>query len=95
MIVLLALILGSAATLRLDGLARGYGPHARPAWLHGLETVTTRIAPFVVPDGWNWTRDPNPDGEGDGDPKNYLRFARDMDNFYRASVRVPVYPAAV
>lgn len=89
------LILGYAATLRLDALARGYGPHASPAWLHGLETVSTRMAPHVVPDGWTWTRDPNPDGEGDGDPKNYLRFARDMHNFYRASVREPVYPAAV
>ena len=47
-------------------------------------------AAAITPD-WRWSRDDTP--YVGGDPINYLKFAREMRNFYAAHVREPMFPA--
>src|SRR5687768_2180768 len=55
-----------------------------------MQPAVRAVAPAITPD-WNWRRDDTP--YVGGDPINYLKFAREMRNFYAAHVREPMFPA--
>jgi len=90
-IVLLAAVLSYAGLLRLDALFKSYGPYDRPQWLAGLQPAVRATAASLTPD-WQWRRVTVP--YVGGDPVNYLKFAREMRNFYAAHVREPGFPGA-
>ena len=88
---LLACILLYAALLRLDALFKAYGPYENPRWLAAMQPSIGWAAPAVTPD-WRWRRVASP--YAGGDPINYLKYAREMQSFYAAHVREPMFPAA-
>jgi hypothetical protein len=88
---LLACILLYSALLRLDALVTSYGPYERPQWLASVQPFVQTAAATITPD-WRWRRVETP--YVGGDPINYLKFAREMRNFYAAHVREPMFPAA-
>ncbi len=88
--ILLAGTVAYAGLLRLDALFDSYGPYEQPSWLAAIQPSVNAAAATITPN-WRWRRDPTP-YEG-GDPINYLRFAREMRNFYAAHVREPMFPA--
>jgi len=87
---LLCCILLYAALLRLDALFKSYGPYDQPRWLAAMQPAVRAAAPAMTPD-WPWRHDDTP--YVGGDPINYLKFAREMRNFYAAHVREPMFPA--
>ena len=87
---LLICILLYAALLRLDALFKSYGPYEQPQWLAAMQPAVGAAASTITPD-WPWRRDATP--YVGGDPINYLKFAREMRNFYAAHVREPMFPA--
>ena len=84
LIVLLALL------LRVDAFVGRYGHRPRPAWTHVLDGAA-RVGAALRPRSVKWTPVAVP--YVGGDPINYLRFAREMTNFYQAHVREPVFLA--
>jgi hypothetical protein len=87
---LLICILVYAALLRMDALFKSYGPYEQPQWLAAMQPAIGKAASTLTPD-WPW-RHVNTPYVG-GDPINYLKFAREMRNFYAAHVREPMFPA--
>jgi dolichyl-phosphate-mannose-protein mannosyltransferase len=87
---LLICILLYAALLRFDALFKSYGPYDQPRWLASMQPAIGAAAAAITPD-WPWSRDTTP--YAGGDPINYLKFARQMRNFYAAHVREPMFPA--
>jgi len=87
---LLCCILLYAALLRLDALFKSYGPYDQPRWLAAMQPAVGAAASAMTPD-WRWRHDDTP--YVGGDPINYLKFAREMRNFYAAHVREPMFPA--
>lgn len=87
---LLTCILLYAALLRFDALFKSYGPYQDPRWLASIEPVVRSAAAAITPD-WQWRHVAKP--YVGGDPINYLKFAREMRNFYAAHVREPLFPA--
>ena len=87
---LLICILLYAALLRLDALFKSYGPYDAPRWLAAMQAPVKAAASAMTPD-WAWRKDATP--YAGGDPINYLKFAREMRNFYAAHVREPMFPA--
>ena len=81
-----------AALLRLDAFVGKYGTLDHPAW---ARTATQTIAPVAArfrPADVQWSRVPAP--YVGGDPINYLAYARQMESFYQAHVREPVFLAS-
>ena len=87
---LLICILVYAALLRFDALFKSYGPYEQPRWLAAMQPPVRAAASRITPD-WKWGHDDTP--YVGGDPINYLKFAREMRNFYAAHVREPMFPA--
>jgi hypothetical protein len=87
---LLVCIVLYAALLRLDALFKSYGPYEQPRWLAAMQPFVRNTAAEITPN-WRWRRDDTP--YAGGDPINYLKFAREMRNFYAAHVREPMFPA--
>jgi hypothetical protein len=87
---LLICILFYAAVLRFDALFKSYGPYEEPRWLAAMQAPVSTAASAITPD-WSWRKDATP--YAGGDPINYLKFAREMRNFYAAHVREPMFPA--
>lgn len=87
---LLICILLYGALLRLDALFKSYGPYDAPRWLAAMQAPVDAAASATTPD-WAWRKDATP--YAGGDPINYLKFAREMRNFYAAHVREPMFPA--
>jgi hypothetical protein len=85
------LITAYGALLRLDALVQKYGTLDHPRWAAAVTRGAAAIAPQMRPFPGGWPREPRP-YEG-GDPLNYLRFAREMQSFYQAHVREPVFLA--
>ena len=79
-----------AALLRLDAFVGKYGPLEHPAW---ARVATHQVAPLVryIRPGVVWGRVPAP--YVNGDPINYLAYAREMQSFYQPHVREPVFLA--
>jgi hypothetical protein len=90
----LALILALGGALRLDAIMVRYGPFDRPHWLAETEIHTRdRIEGWLRPHSFSWAKIAVP--YVGGDPINYLGLGRQMTSFYAASVREPMFPAAV
>lgn len=87
---LLICILLYAALLRLDALFTSFGPYEQPRWLAAMQAPVTSAAAAITPD-WQWQKYAVP--YAGGDPITYLKFAREMRNFYAAHVREPMFPA--
>jgi hypothetical protein len=87
---LLICILLYAGLLRLDALFKSYGPYEQPRWLAAMQPAVNAAASKITPD-WRWRHVETP--YVGGDPINYLKFAREMRNFYAAHVREPMFPA--
>ena len=86
---LLTCILLYAALLRMDALFKSYGPYEQPQWLAAMQPAVGTAASTLTPD-WRWRHVDTP--YVGGDPINYLKFAREMRNFYAAHVREPMFP---
>jgi 4-amino-4-deoxy-L-arabinose transferase-like glycosyltransferase len=80
-----------AALIRLDALVEKYGTVDHPRWAAVLTTGVAPLGRRLRPFATGWSRVPQP-YEG-GDPINYLRYAREMQSFYQAHVREPVFLA--
>ena len=88
---ILACILLYGSLLRLDALFKSYGPYEHPRWLAAMQPGVRAVASTLTPD-WRWRSIVEP--YVGGDPINYLKFGREMRNFYAAHVREPGFPAA-
>jgi hypothetical protein len=89
--VLVALITIHGGLLRLESLHARYGWMERPPWVAAFEARAVPVARHLRPPQVAWG--PDPDGYVGGDPINYLAYARDMQSFYQAHVREPVFLA--
>ncbi len=87
---LAAVIVLIAIVLRADAFVGKYGQQPRPAWTHVIDGAA-RVGAALRPQSVKWTPVAVP--YVGGDPINYLRFAREMTNFYQAHVREPVFLA--
>ena len=79
--------------LRLNVLSSRYGVVDHPWWARVLTARVAPIARVLEPRIYAWPRVEQP--YAGGDPINYLRFGREMQSFYQAHVREPVFPATV
>ena len=79
------------ALLRLDPITIKYGWLPQPAWMVRVEQSLLPVSRALLPDGASWSRVDTP--YANGDPINYLKFAREMRHFYQAHVREPVFLA--
>ncbi|HXW04617.1 MAG TPA: glycosyltransferase family 39 protein [Vicinamibacterales bacterium] len=77
--------------LRYEALVTNYGWMGQPAWSSALSRVAIPTARALRPGTVHWG--PSKDPYVNGDPINYLRFAREMTHFYQAHVREPVFLA--
>jgi 4-amino-4-deoxy-L-arabinose transferase-like glycosyltransferase len=78
--------------LRYEALVANVGWMGQPRWSEALAAYALPVAKHVRPVRvlWGETRDPYVNG----DPINYLKFAREMTHFYQGHVREPVFLAA-
>ena len=90
-LALLSVILLYAGLLRFDALFKAYGPYEHPRWLAAMQQPVQSAAAALTP---NWPRRRVEQPYVGGDPINYLKFARQMRNFYAAHVREPGFPGA-
>ena len=95
----LFVIAAYGALLRLDAITSTYGPVHTPAWLHAVQQW--RVGPSVLrPDAMRWQPAPvfehrdGPPSRYRSDPYTYLRYAREMQSFYAAHRREPLFPYA-
>lgn len=77
--------------LRLDALVERYGAVESPSWARALTHAAPRWAAHLKPSAHQWRAIATP--YVGGDPINYLRYAREMQTFYQAHVREPVFLA--
>lgn len=77
--------------LRLDALVERYGAVESPSWVRALTHAAPRWAAHLKPSAHQWQPIATP--YVGGDPINYLRYAREMQTFYQAHVREPVFLA--
>ena len=91
-IILPVLVVLYGAVLRVDALTARYGPLERPAWSHALDAHARDWFGLLRPQAFGWARVANP--YVGGDPVNYIRFGKEMEHFYDAPVREPVFPFA-
>ena len=88
---LLGLIVMYGGALRLDAIIGKYGPIEGPGWIERSQAQFQEAIGHVRPAALRWTPNTNP--YVGGDPINYIRFAREMQGFYQAHVREPVFLA--
>jgi hypothetical protein len=98
-IALVALIVLYGALLRVAAITDIYGPVERPQWL-GAVQGTVAASPYLRPQALRsqptelFPHRDGPPTQYRSDPYTYLRYAREMDNFYAAHRREPLFPAA-
>jgi len=99
--VLPAIAILFATVLRLDALTGRFGQVNQPAWLQTVQRgAQTLVVKLHLPAS-NWEPEPEyPHRDGPpthyrSDPYTYLERAREMDSFYGAHYREPVFPMAV
>jgi hypothetical protein len=78
--------------LRYEALVANYAWAGQPAWSASLSRYAMPVAARLRPRQVTWGK--TSDLFTNGDPKNYLRFAREMTHFYQAHVREPVFLAS-
>ena len=87
---LVLLVVSYAGLLRFDALAQTRGPVDRPELLRELQRL--RLGDSALrPSSMRWQR---VEGRYISDPYTYLQYARDMQSFYAAHRREPVFPFA-
>jgi hypothetical protein len=86
-----ALVTLYAGLLRYEALIANYGWMGQPAWSETLQRYAIPVARALRPASIAYG--PNPKPYVNGDPINYLRYAREMKHFYQAHVREPVFLA--
>jgi hypothetical protein len=98
--LLSALVVLYAAALRVEALTMRYGPVERPAWLQSLQTdISSNVRP-LRPAGFVWEAEDlyshrdGPPTRYISDPYTYLGFARQMQSFYAAHYREPLFVAS-
>ena len=89
-LLLAVVVTAYGGLLRLDAFVQKYGPVDRPSWAHVLTHKAAPLAVFLHPSAYRWPADKPYVG---GDPINYLKYAREMRNFYQAHVREPMFLA--
>ena len=93
------LIVAYGALLRLDAITSTYGPVTSPGWLRAVQEWRTGPS-LLRPDAVRWDPAPvfshadGPPSRYRSDPYTYLRYAREMDSFYAAHRREPIFPYA-
>ncbi len=94
---LTVLVVLYGAFLRFDAITLKYGPVGRPSWLRAVQQ-TREPASLLRPAGVTWTTVPTyPHVDGPpthyaSDPYTYLEYAREMQSFYAAHRREPLFP---
>jgi len=81
-------IVAYATLLRIDAITTRYGPLEQPRWAQALQNASDRFETWQSALGWRPVDHPYVGG----DPINYIRFAKEMESFYGAHVREPVFP---
>jgi hypothetical protein len=81
----------AGALLRFDAVSSKYGWLGQPAWALRLEAALLPAVRSARPAQVPWERVES--GYAGGDPVNYLKYAREMRDFYQAHVREPVFLA--
>ena len=81
-------IVAYATLLRIDAITTRYGPLEQPRWAQALQNASDRFETWQPALGWRPVDHPYVGG----DPINYIRFAKEMESFYGAHVREPVFP---
>ena len=98
---LLAIAILFATVLRLDALTGRFGQVSQPAWLHALQRGAQTLVVMLHSPLADWKPEPEyPHRDGPptryrSDPYTYLERAREMDSFYGAHYREPVFPFVV
>jgi 4-amino-4-deoxy-L-arabinose transferase-like glycosyltransferase len=77
--------------LRFEALIVNYGWMGQPWWSEQLARQTMPVVSHLRPSGKVWTKIENP--YVGGDPINYLKYAREMSQFYQGHVREPMFLA--
>ena len=85
--LLVALLMLYAGGLRLESVVRQYWGLGAPGWARRATAVVAEIRP-------NALKLPPEDHPYTGDPSGYLRYARQMERFYDAHVREPLFVSA-
>jgi hypothetical protein len=99
--VLLAVAILLATVLRLDALTGRFGHVSQPAWLQALQRGSQTLVGILDPPVAGWEPEPEyPHRDGPpthylSDPYTYLQRAREMNSFYGAHYREPVFPFVV
>ena len=99
--VLFAVTILFATVLRLDALTGRFGHASQPAWVQSLQRGSQTLVDILDPPGANWEPEPEyPHRDGPpthylSDPYTYLQRAREMNSFYGAHYREPVFPFVV
>lgn len=90
-VLAVVLVAAYGALLRLDALVEKYGTVDHPRVASFLTHTAAPLGERLRPYDAGWPREANP--YVGGDPINYLRYAREMEHFYQAHVREPVFLA--
>lgn len=94
---LTVLVVLYGAFLRFDAVTLKYGPVLQPPWLRAIQE-TREPGSLLRPDAVNWTAVPlyphkdGPPTHYSSDPYTYLKYAREMQSFYAAHRREPLFP---
>jgi len=100
-IALLVIVIALAGVLRLDALTGKYGQVSQPGWLQALQRGSQALVAALHHPAGTWTPEPEfPHRDGPpthyrSDPYTYLQRAREMQSFYGAHFREPVFPFVV
>ena len=99
--VVLVIVFVLATVLRLDALTGRFGHVKQPAWLQALQSGSQALVGVLSLPVADWEPEPEyPHREGPpthyrSDPYTYLQRAREMNSFYGAHYREPVFPFVV
>ena len=94
--ILILLIVGYGAVLRLTAITEIFGPVEHPQWLRAVQHSTASAS--LRPAALHWQATgifPHRDGPPSryrSDPYTYLQYARQMRSFYGAHRREPLFP---
>lgn len=86
-----ALLTLYALVLRGEAVAGRYGPLDGSATARFVQEWVAPLGAMLRPGAVRWNKDPTP--YVDGDPINYLKYAREMAGFYQPHVREPMFLA--
>jgi hypothetical protein len=80
-------VLAYGGLLRVESVVRQHWGHEAPSWARRTAALSTELHPAAL-------KHTPAERPYFGDPTTYLRFAREMERFYDAHVREPLFVAA-